>query len=104
MITPFHRSIVHAAANYYALLRTDFQDLCCPADKDGRATRRRLGQVADMGFIGKCRMEVVNPADHEAPMPAYFPLRKGLEWLAADTGDESWLLKCCLTPNWQQDT
>jgi len=100
MITPYHRAIVVAVATYYALLRTDIQELCCPNDKDGRATRRRISQVLEMGLIGKCRMEVVNPADHEAPMPAYFPTLKGLEWLAADTGDESWLLKCCLPPSW----
>ena len=101
-ITPFHRAIVEFVARYYAVLRTDIQAGCCPNDKDGRATRRRIGQMLEMGFIGKCRMEVVNPADHEAPMPAYYPTRKGLEWLAGDTGDESWLLKCCLPPSWMK--
>jgi hypothetical protein len=101
ILTPYHRAIIRSVALYYVLLRTDIQELCCPNDRDGRVTRKRIGQVVEMGFVGKCRMEVVSPADREAPMPAYYPTRKGLEFLAADSGDESWLLKSCQTPNWQ---
>lgn len=101
ILTPYHQAIVRAVAWYYVLLRTDIQYLCCPNDQDGRVTRRRIGQVVAMGLIGKTRMEVVSPADREAPMPAYHPTRKGLEFLAAESGDESWLLKCSQPPNWQ---
>ena len=100
MITPYHVAMLAAAATYYALTRKQIQALCCPADRDGRATRKRLLQLVQMGLLAKTRMEVVNPRTTDGPMPVYHVTQKGKELLAGHTGSESWLLACSVPPQW----
>ena len=100
MITPIHIAMLMALATYYALTRRQVQTLCCPTDKDGRATRYRLLQlVREAKLIGKTHMEVCKP-EMGAPAPVYYLLRKGAEFLQAETGDERYLSTCCQTPTW----
>ena len=101
-MTHFHIAILVAVATYYTLPREMIQQLCCPNDKSGRVTRRRILQLVQLGLLNKTRMEVVNPAFFpEGMTPVYYPSRKGLELLACELDDESWLHRCASTPNWQ---
>ena len=101
MITSYHIAILKAVATFYTLTRVMIQSLCCPNDKNGRVTRKRIQQLVQLGLLNKTRMEVVNPASREGATPVYFPSRKGLELLACELEDESWLDCCTQTPNWQ---
>jgi hypothetical protein len=100
-MTGYHIAILVAVGVYYTLTREMIQDLCCPNDNNGRVTRKRILQLVQLGLLNKTRMEVVNPAFPEGRTPVYYPSRKGLESLACHFKDESWLDRCCLTPNWQ---
>lgn len=101
MITPYHIAILTVVGKYYTLTRAMIQKLCCPNDKTGRVTRKRIQQLVELGLLSKAYMEVVNPASREGAAPVYYPSRKGLEFLACELEDESWLDRCTQTPNWQ---
>ena len=101
MITSYHIAILIAVATYYTMTRAMVQERCCPNDKDGRVTRKRILQLVQLGLLNKVRMEVVNPAFPQGLTPVYYPSRKGLEFLACHLQEESWLDRCCATPNWQ---
>src|SRR5437016_3639810 len=87
-----------AVARHYTLTRAMIQDVC--GETNDRQMRRWLQQDVAEGLLNRTHMEVSNPDMRDGPTPVFFPSRKGLEFLAAHTGDESWLKKCCLTPNW----
>ena len=101
MITPYHIAILKAVGKYYTLNRAMIQKLSCPNDKTGRVTRKRITQLVERGLLNKTYMEVVNPASRQAAAPVYYPSRRGLEFLACESKDESWLDRCTQTPNWQ---
>jgi hypothetical protein len=101
MITEYHIAILIAVATYYTLTRAQIQRLCCPKDKDGRVTRKRILQLVLLGLLNKTRMEVINPYTRGAGMPVYYLSRKGSELLACELKDERWLNCCTQTPNWQ---
>jgi len=100
-VTNYHLAILVAVGTYYTLTREMIQHLCCPNAKNGRVTRKRILQLVQLGLLNKTRMEVVNPAFPEGRTPVYYPTRQGLEFLACHFKDESWLDRCCSTPNWQ---
>lgn len=101
MITPYQIEILKTTATYDVVTRAMLQNRCCPNDKDGRVTRKRILQLVQPGLLNKMRMEVVNPAFSGGATPTYFSSRKGLEFLACHTGDDSWLCRPCATPAWQ---
>ncbi len=100
MSTTYHLSILKAVATYYTMTRQMIQEICCPADKSGRMTRKRLLQLVQRGLLNKTGMEVVNPATPGASTPVYYPASKGLELLASDLEEERWLHCCTQTPDW----
>lgn len=99
MITRRKCEILKANANYYTTNRALLQDAL--GETNDRVMRKVLLQLQMDGMLNVTRMEVINPDAAEGPAKVYYPSRKGLEFLAAETGDETWMEKCCLTPNWQ---
>ncbi len=95
--------ILQAVARYYVLTRMDLQEICCEpgVDPDGRRMRKHLTALRHDGLLNQTQGLVVFPERNGAPAPAYYPSRKGCEYLAAETGEEKWLDTCTLTPNWQ---
>jgi hypothetical protein len=101
-VTERDKSAVRAVAHYYTLTRQQIGSLCFPDDGDGRITRSRLQKLLDAGLINRTRMEVINPAVGAGiGAPVYYPSRKGCEFLAQETGDDSFLSVATHTPNWQ---
>jgi hypothetical protein len=86
-------------ATYYTLPRALIQDVV--GVKDDRQMRRWLQQDVSDGLLNRTHTEVWNPDNKSGPTAVYFPSREGLRFLSIHTGDDSWLTKCCLTPNWQ---
>lgn len=91
-----------AVATYYTLNREQIQGLAgySGLKNDARNCRKLLIELLQAKLINRAHMQVFNP-DRGIPSPVYYPSRAGLELLTAETGDESWLSKCCLSPNWQ---
>jgi len=101
-VTDRDKSVLRAVARYYTLTRQQLGALCFPDDKDGRITRSRLQKLLDAGLLNRTRMEVINPAVGAGiGAPVYYPSRKGCEFLAQETGDETFLSVATHTPNWQ---
>lgn len=94
--------VLKALAAYYTLARAQIQALSGfrGGANDDRACRKLLLKLLQAGLVNKTAMQVVNPG-MGAPAPVYYPSRKGLEYLACETGEDRWLSACCLTPNWQ---
>lgn len=90
MITERDLGVLRAIAHYYVLSRVQLQRLCFPDDASGRITRRRLQTLIDAKLLNRTATPVFNPAGGSA-WPAYFPARKGLEYLAELTGEERFL-------------
>lgn len=84
-------AILRTLAHYYVLSRMQFQRLCFPDDRSGRATRRRLQSLLVGGLLNRTRAPVFSQAGG-SPWPAYFPSRRGCEVLAEYTDDERFLL------------
>ncbi len=98
MITTRKTEIVKAAATYYTLTRMQLQRVC--DEKNDRVMRKRLFELCQEGLLNKTRQEVLNPS-MTSSAPVYYPSRKGLEFLACELEEPSWLQCCTHTPNWQ---
>jgi hypothetical protein len=92
-------NILVAIATYYTLTRNRIQSLCLPG-YDERSVRRILLQLVQQGLLNKMTMEVVDPSQG-APAPIYYPSRRGIDHLVADTKCDGWYQACSLRPNWQ---
>jgi hypothetical protein len=101
MITHYHIAILVAVATYDTLDRSQIQRLCCPKDKDGRVTRRRILQLVQLGLLNKTWMQVINPYARGAGMPLYYSSPKGLDLLACKLKDERWLNCSTQQPRWE---
>jgi len=87
MVTERDIEILRSVARYYVLSRVDVQRLCFSNDRTGRATRRRLQALVTMGLLNRTPTPVFNPQGGSA-WPAYYPSRRGLEFLAEHLDDE----------------
>ncbi|MBI5759287.1 MAG: replication-relaxation family protein, partial [Planctomycetales bacterium] len=97
MLTERDLAVLHALARYYVLSREQISRLCFPADKSGRITRRRLQTLLDAGLINRTNAPLYNPRGGD-PWPAYFPAKRGGEYLAEVTGDDRFLAVPFQTP------
>lgn len=91
--------ILVAVATYYTLTRNRIQSLCLPG-YDDRSVRRILLGLVQEGLLNKMTMEVVDPSQG-ASAPIYYPSRRGIDHVVAETKCETWYGACCLRPNWQ---
>jgi len=91
MITERDIEILRAVARYYVLSRAHIQRLCFPDGQTGRATRRRLQVLVRGGFINRTRAPIFNPQGGSA-WPAYYPSKRGIEFLAEHFDDERLLV------------
>jgi hypothetical protein len=69
-------------------------------DRDGRQTRRLLGEMLRRKLLNKTHMEVTNPL-HPLTASVFFPSKLGCAVLAEHTGDLRWLLTNYQQPQWQ---
>lgn len=98
MLTDRDVPVLLALAQYFLLTRRLIQQLCYPADADGRITRRRMETLTADGFVRRLRHQVADPKD-DPPAPAYCLDSKGRQFLAEHTGDERYLAKPVRVPN-----
>lgn len=96
-LTPRKFAVIKAVCDYYTLTRALIQRII--GVMNDRVMRAILQELCEAGFIQKTRMQAINPAAG-SPAPAYFPSRRGAEYLAAETGDERYLRVCTRTPDW----
>ena len=61
------------------------------SDKTGRVTRRRLTAMRHEQLVKKRNLEVINPYRGDSPSPVYHLDQKGLELLAMQFDDDSYL-------------
>lgn len=98
MITTKKTDILKIVAMYTTLTRMQIQRVC--GEKNDRVMRKRLLELCQERLLSKARQEVLNPS-MTSTAPVYFSSRKGLEFLACELDDTSWLQCCSQTPNWQ---
>ena len=97
-INPVHLDIIRFVATYYTVTRPMIQVEFLPdSDKEGRIARRHLNKLHYDALLNKTQMQVVNP-ENGSSAPVYYPSRKGLEFLAVELRDDSWLSRCCSLP------
>lgn len=94
--------ILTLIATHYTLTSAQFRRLLFKdgQDKDGRQTRRLLGELLRIKWINKTQMEVTNPL-HPMTASVYYPSVAGCQALSENTGDLTWLLTNCQRPAWQ---
>ena len=97
MITERDIELLKALCRYYVLNRPQIQRLCFRDDTTGRSTRRRLQALVAEKFINRTHVQVYSPAAGTAA-PAFYPSRKGCEFLAEFCGDEHYLATPTQTP------
>jgi hypothetical protein len=98
MIDDRHINVLRAVARYYVLNRAQIQRLCFPTDQGGRVTRRHIAELAKGGFIARTQLQVVVPGSGSTA-PAFYPTRKGCEFLVEFTDDRSFLAVSNRSPN-----
>lgn len=91
MLTDRDIEVLLAVTRYYVLNRPQIQHLCFPTDGTGRVARRRLQELVSRQLINRHRAEVVYPNSSPAGS-IYYPSRKGCEFLAEYTGDDTHLV------------
>ncbi len=100
MITPRKKNMVWLNATYYATTRSMLQELC--GESNDRVMRKLLSQLVQEQLISRTAIEVIDPQAREVPAKVYYPSRKGLEFLACEFEDQSWLERgCCTRPDWR---
>ncbi len=92
MLTERDYPVLLALARYFVLTRQMIQALCYQTDQDGRLTRRRSARLCRDGYIKRLTLQLINPRD-SVPSPIYILDRRGCQFLAEHTGDDSYLLK-----------
>lgn len=79
-------------ATYFMLTSRQLRLWCYCNDSTGRVTRRRLLEMRNEGLVEKRNLQVVNPKDGSTS-PVFHLTKKGLEFLAGHTDDDSLLRK-----------
>lgn len=92
ILQPRDINVLAHFARYFMLNSRQIREMEFPADKTGRATRRRLTLLTKEGFLRKRNMFVVNPNDGSAS-PVYHLDKRGREFLAGHFDDPTFLLK-----------
>jgi len=90
MVTERDIAILQAVCRYYVLSRQQIQRLCFATDPNGRIARRRLQLLVDAKLLNRHECSVYS-ISHGTPGAAYYPSRKGCEFLAEYFDDEQYL-------------
>lgn len=91
ILQPRDIDVLRSFASYFMMNSRQVRELHFPADKSGRATRRRLTLLSREGYLRKRRMFVVNQEDGSAS-PVYHLDKCGREFLAGHDDDDTYLL------------
>jgi Replication-relaxation len=97
MITGRDIDVLQAVCRYYVLSRIQIQRLCFPSDENGRITRRRLQVLVENHLLNRHTCTVFS-VGQGTPGAAYFPARKGCEFLAEHFDNERFLATPTRTP------